>query len=378
MIIRRGNVFSAGPEPVGGKIRFRGKFIKKDLYIGKDRRFAPAAEAGDREIIDAEGCYVIPGLVDVHIHGCLGADFCDRDPEALPLMAAHLFSQGVTAFLPASMTWPEERLAEVFSGACRVPDDGRHALVAGIHMEGPFIAEEKKGAQNPAYITLPDQDMFARLLASSPVPVRLLTLAPELPGAMDFIDRFGGDVHISLGHSAAGYEIAAEAFDRGADHVTHLFNAMNPFLHREPGIIGAAAGREQVFAELICDGVHVHPAAVRAAFAMFGADRIVLISDSMRAQGLADGESELGGQKVYKKGNKATLANGSIAGSVSSLIDCMRMAVTFGIPLEDAVLAASANPARSIGLLGEIGSIREGARGNVVILDRNLEIVQVV
>ena len=378
MIIRGGNVFSAVPEICGNRKRLRGKFIKRDIYIGEDKRFVSAPVSGDEEIIEAEDCYVIPGLVDIHIHGCAGADFSDDDPDALECMAAWLFSRGVTAFLPASMTWPEERLFRIFSGACPVPDDGRHALLAGIHMEGPFISEKKKGAQNPAYIRFPDRDEFERLLKSAAVPVRLVTLAPELPGAMDFIDRFRRDVHISLGHSAAGYETAKEAFDRGADHVTHLFNAMNPFLHREPGIIGAAAEREEVFVELICDGVHVHPAAVRAAFSLFGADRIVLISDSMRAAGLADGESELGGQKVYKKGRRAFLADGSIAGSVSSLTDCMKNAVRFGIPLEDAVLAATANPARSIGLSGSVGSIREGARGNLVILDADLQILQVI
>lgn len=378
MIIKGGNVFCIMETEREDGLSYQGCFQKKDIYIDSGKSFCDEPEAGDGNIIDAEGFYVIPGLVDIHTHGCMGHDFCDADENGLRAIAAYQHNTGVTSFLPTSMTLPEERLARIFAAAGSVPDDGLHAWVAGINMEGPFVAMEKRGAQNPAYVMDPHEEMLARLMKEAAVPVRLMTLAPELPGAMDLIRRFHDKLHISLGHSAAAYEDAAKAFELGADHITHLYNAMLPFAHREPGIIGAGAERRDVFAELICDGLHVHPSAVRASFAMFGPDRIVLISDSMRAAGLEDGVSELGGQTVYKRGFRAALKDGTLAGSVSNLMVCLRQAVAFGIPLEDAVMAASYNPARSIGLAGRIGVIRPGARGDAVLLDRKLDIIKVI
>lgn len=378
MIISGGNTFYVREEKRKGMIQRRGFFKKSDLYIDSNKRFTDAADKNDDEIIDAEGCYVIPGLVDVHMHGCMGYDFCDGNEERLAAMAAWQFSQGITSFCATSMTYSESVLSGIFSKADCVPDDGKHARIVGIHMEGPFVAMEKKGAQNPDFIMGPDEEMFDRLMKVARVPIRLITIAPEMPGAMDFIKRFHDKVHISLGHSAAGYENARQAFDLGADHVTHLYNAMSPFMHRKPGIIGAAAGQSHTFVELICDGIHVHPAVVRATFSMMGAHRMVLISDSMRATGLPDGKSELGGQTVYKKGLRAELEDGTLAGSVSTLMTCMCQAVRFGIPLDDAVLAATANPAKSIGMDSEIGVIKTGARADVVILDKDLNIVRVI
>lgn len=377
MRITGGEVFTVRDGEVRGA-RTQGRFEKRDVYIGADRTFASGPAPADDEVIDASGCYVIPGLVDVHVHGCMGHDFSDANEEGLREMAAYQFAQGVTSFCPTSMTFPEERLAAIYKTAGCVPDDGAHAYVAGIHMEGPFVSLAKKGAQNPKYITAPDMAMLDRLLEVAAAPVRVVTVAPEIDGALDLIERFHDRVHLSLGHSAASYDVAREAFERGADRVTHLYNAMLPFRHREPGIVGAAAEREDAFVELICDGLHVHPSAIRATFALFGAHRVVLVSDSMRATGLPDGTSEMGGQVVYVRGRSATLEDGNLAASVSSLMTCMRCAVEFGIPLEDAVLAAATNPARSIGLGGKLGVIREGARGNAVILNRDLEVVRVI
>lgn len=377
MRIIGGDVYTVCDGAAGGA-RAKGCFEKRDVYIDSNRMFASIPTEDCDEVIDATGCYVIPGLVDVHVHGCVGHDFSDADEDGLREMAAYQFAQGVTSFCPTSMTFPESRLAQIYRTAGCVPDDGAHAHVAGIHMEGPFVSMAKKGAQNPQYITAPDAAMLERLLEVAAVPVRAITIAPEVDGALDLIDRFHDRVHMSLGHSAATYDVAREAFDRGASRVTHLYNAMLPFMHREPGIVGAAAERGDVFVELICDGLHVHPSAIRATFALFGADRVVLVSDSMRATGLPDGESELGGQVVYVRGRSATLQDGNLAASVSSLMTCMRCAVEFGIPLEDAVLAAATNPARSVGLGDKLGVIREGARGNAVILNRDLEVVRVI
>ncbi len=378
MIIKNGEVFFIREKKSNGQLFREGFFHRQDLFTDADGRICDRSEADHSEVLDVRGAYVIPGLVDIHTHGCAGYDFSDADEKGLKEIAAYLCRVGVTSFCPASMTFPEYRLEKIFATADCVPDEGAYARPVGIHMEGPFLSLEKAGAQNRAYITAPDQSMFARLMKSASLPIRLVTLAPETKGAMDFIDRFHKHVHISLGHTACDYETARQAFLHGADHVTHLYNAMTGLGHREPGPAGAAADCRHVFVELICDGLHVHPAMVRAAFRLYGPDRVVLISDSMRATGLPDGETELGGQKVFKRGYRATLADNTLAGSVSDLMTCMQRAVSFGIPLADAVMAATFNPAASIGMEGEIGGFRPGARADLVIMNRQLSPVRVI
>lgn len=208
--------------------------------------------------------------------------------------------------------------------------------------------------------------------------MKLVSVAPELDGAMDFIKAVSDKVAISLAHTTAGYDIAKEAFDNGAHHVTHTYNAMPPFNHREPGVIGAAADCDQVYCEIICDGVHIHPAVIRATFRMMGKERMILVSDTMRAAGMSDGAYTLGGQDVTVVGNKATLADGTIAGSATDLMSCMKTAVSFGIPLEDAVTAAAVNPAKELGLYDQYGSLEVGKVANAVVLDKDLNIKAVL
>lgn len=361
MIIRNGLVF----EPEGA-------FTAREVYVDQTHRICEEPLPGDREIIDAEGLYVIPGLVDIHIHGAVGRDFSDGDPEGLQEIAAYLKAQGITSFCPTSMSLPEERLADIFRTVEKLLKGERLARPVGIHMEGPFLASEKKGAQKGDYLMEPDIEMFRRLQKVSGGRIRLVTIAPELSGAEGFIRALKDEAMISLGHTAADYEQAAAGFEAGASHVTHLFNAMQPFLHRMPGLIGAAAEREKVYAELICDGIHVHPSAVRGAFGLFGADRMILISDAMRAAGMADGSYELGGQPVNKNGAYAVLADGTLAGSVTNLAEGMRNAVRFGIPLTDVLKAVTINPAKSIGLEGQIGQLTVGAEADIILMDRNL------
>lgn len=223
-----------------------------------------------------------------------------------------------------------------------------------------------------------DYEYFCRLQEASGGLIRLVDIAPEEPGAMEFIDRVKGKVVVSLAHTAADYETAKEAIEHGASHATHLYNAMPPLNHRNPGVIGAVRDAGDCRAELICDGVHVHPAMIRATFAMFGAERMILISDSMRATGLADGEYTLGGHAVTVKGNLATLHDGTIAGSATNLMDCMRYVVNeVGISLETALMCATENPAREIGIFDETGSIHVGKKADFVLLDKKLNIVGV-
>lgn len=354
-----------------------GIFVKRDLAIDDSHKIAREADPADTEIIDADGLYVLPGLVDVHIHGAMGHDFCDGSTEGLEEIAAYLKSKGVTSFCPTSMTLPIEELKQIFSSILTVPSRHDLARILGIHMEGPFIAPKKKGAQKGAHIIPPDIPAFWALNDACGGNIRIVTMAPETPGSMEFIAALHKEASISLGHSEADYQTASSAYQAGANHATHLFNAMPPLHHRNPGIIGAAADHSHVMIEVICDGIHVHPAAIRILFQIFGDDRVILISDAMRATGMEDGVYELGGQDVTKKGNLATLSDGTLAGSVTDLFACMQNAVSFGIPLASAVKAASANPAKSIGM-DRVGSLAIGKEADVLLVDQNLQLVKVL
>ena len=376
-------------------------FIEKDVYIENGYFVEEKYYTGDRdEVLDAKGDYLIPGLLDIHFHGCAGHDFSDGTEEALEAIGRYELEHGITSICPASMTLPEDTLLRVCENASEYQNkvaeemkskDGqgdvskqeRHApmrsRLCGIHLEGPFISKEKKGAQNPAYIKEPDAEMFCRLQVAAGGLLRLITIAPEIEGAQDFIKRLSQEVHISVGHTTSDYEMAYQAFMLGADHVTHFFNAMPGFTHRAPGVVGAAFDAKHVMPELICDGIHVDASAVRVMFQLFGAERMILISDSMRATGMADGEYTLGGLPVTVRGNLATLSDGTIAGSATNLMDCMRMAVSMGIPLEVAVRSATYNPAKSIGVADVCGSIDCGKYGDCVIIAKeDLAIRQVI
>lgn len=360
-------------------------FTEDTLYT-EQRRFSTSTS--DDTVIDAAGCYVIPGLIDIHLHGCMGHDFSDGSLNGLTAMAEYELSCGITSICPASMTLSPDMLkricdcgrtfaSQTSSGGSRSSSGG--SRLVGINLEGPFISYAKCGAQNPDFIRPADVSLLKDLQECAGGLVKLITLAPETQGALDFIRQIKDcdlkNISISLGHTESDYETAKKAFETGADHVTHLFNAMPGFTHRAPGVIGAAFDTPDCFAELICDGIHIAPSAVRAAFALFGDDRIVLISDSMRATGLSDGTYTLGGQDVQVKGRHATLADGTLAGSVTNLFDCMRHAVSMGIPLESAVRCATINPARSIGIDGEYGSLEPGKAADFLLLNQNLELV---
>lgn len=361
------------------------EFVKEDLFVVGDK-VAKAASC-DEIVIDAEDKYVIPGLVDVHFHGCAGYDFCDGTMEAIEKIATYELSRGVTTIVPASMTLAEDMLEHIFETAAAFSKKyqngscdklNQFAWLAGIHMEGPYISEKKKGAQNAAYLQTPDVDAFRKLNEKSGNMIRIVSVAPEIDHAMEFIKEVEKEVVVSVAHTTADYDIAKEAFDGGACHVTHTYNAMPPFTHRAPGVVGAAYDGKQVMIELICDGIHIHPAMIRATSGMFGKDRVVFVSDSMMGTGLEDGMYQLGGQDVIKKGNLATLHDGTIAGSVTDLYDCMCKAVEFGIPVVDAVRFASENPAKSARLGKEYGNLNEGAFADVLIVDKNMKLEKII
>ena len=342
-----------------------------------------ASASGDDRILDAAGCYVIPGLVDVHFHGCVGEDFSDATPDGLQKIADFELSQGVAYLCPAGMTLPEDQLTAICknTAAHRAKHSGG-AEVVGAHLEGPFLCMAKKGAQNGDYLHDPDTAMLKRLQEAAEGCVRLVTLAPEQPNSIEFIKAaVEMGVTVSVGHTTADYNTARAAFEAGASHATHLFNAMPPLAHRDPGVIGAAFDVPHVQPELICDGIHVHGSAVRAAFRLFGKERMILISDSLRATGMPDGEYPFGGQMIEVHGNRATILGHpeTLAGSVTSLMGCLRQAVSFGIPLADAVRACTYNPARSIGIDGRAGTLDVGKEASIVLLnEKDLSIKAIV
>ena len=425
MIIKNVKVYTEEQKFVPGEIVVLGDRITEVRADGEKRQTAAEAletessvngfseaEEAEEVVVDGEGAYAIPGLIDLHFHGCVGADVCDGTPEALKKIAQYEASVGVTAIAPATMTLPVEELEQILRNAAaykRAQDEHRAANAAagqsvqraeqkadgmpegklefpeadllGLNMEGPFISPVKKGAQDEKNIVPCNVEIAKRFLKASEGLVKFIGIAPEESSeAVAFIQEMKDSVDISLAHTNADYDTAMAAFAAGANHAVHLYNAMPAFTHRAPGVIGAVADSRHVMVELICDNVHIHPAVVRATFAMMGADRMVLISDSMRATGMPDGTYTLGGLDVSVNGNRATLVDGgALAGSVTNLMDCMRTVVkVMKIPLETAVACATANPARCLGVYDTYGSISEGKKADIVLLDEDLELKMVI
>lgn len=344
----------------------------------KDDKFTNIGESIEKEdeIFDANGLYMIPGLVDIHFHGCDGVDFCDGNHNAFNKIAYYEAKNGVTTLCPATMTYPIEKLSEIASAFSTHEYNGGSKII-GINMEGPFISEAKKGAQNAKFIHKPDVKFYRALQDLADNKIKIVCIAPEEEGAMDFIDKTHKETVISIAHTTADYDTAMEAIKHGASHVTHLYNAMPPFSHRAPGVVGAAS-ETGINVELICDGIHIHPSMVKATFKLFSEDNIIFISDSMMATGLQSGQYTLGGQDVTVINNKATLADGTIAGSATNLKDCMKYAIThMGIPMEKAIKCASANPAKAIGIYDVCGSISKGKYADFILMNKNLDIIKV-
>ena len=362
-------------------------FEKKDIItdgIAIGKLYSSSADdlnmnESSEEIIDAEGLYAIPGLVDIHFHGAMGHDFCDADAEGLEEIARYEARNGILAICPATMTYNEEILQGIMDCAAAFSPKEDMAELVGINMEGPFISPKKIGAQNPKYLMEPDISMFRRLNERAKGLIKLVDIAPELSGSMDFIKELSGEVNVSVAHTACDYDTAIKAFENGARHITHLFNAMPGLTHREPGPIRAAM-EKGAEVEIIADGVHIHPSMVRFAFENFPEDKMILIADSMEATGLPDGEYQLGGQKVTVTGKKAVLTEHpeTIAGSASNLFDCMKSAIGMGIEKEAAIRAASENPAKAIGIDDKYGCIADGYVANIVLVDEDLTIRYII
>ncbi len=352
---------------------FVGKeFIKTDIEFNK---MITSIGSTDKDAdIDGSGMYIIPGLIDIHTHGAVGYDFSDGDTEAISHISRFYAKNGVTSFLATTMTLSEELLTKAVK-AIRSHSNSSGAKCAGIHLEGPFINSKKCGAQNAKYIMSPDLEMFERICCESGGLVKIITLACELEGALEFIKEASKKCVVSLGHTNADYETSVSAYNSGATHATHLYNAMPPFLHREPGVIGAAFDRSNS-AEIICDGLHIHPSVIRSAFDVLK-DRLCLISDSLRCAGMTDGVYELGGQEIELKNGKAVIrGTDTLAGSTITVFDALKNAVKFGVPLEKAVYAATTAPAKAA-RIDNLGELKVGNCADLLILDKDLNLISV-
>ena len=366
-----------------------GVFERLDIAIdgNKIRKVGQLSEQGQ----NLTGYYIVPGLIDLHIHGAAGDDFSSGQFQQA---ASYLARRGVTSFCATMMSLKPKALQSAVRTACHFTADQQMAQLVGISLEGPFLSPEKCGAQHPDALQLPEPELIRQLSQIAGGKLRMITVAPELPGATDCIRQVSALCRVSLGHTCADYDTAAAAFQAGASHLTHLYNAMPPLLHRAPGVIGAAADFAQS-AELICDGIHVHPAAARAAFRLFAPHtlpmantavdgfrptlpRICLISDSMEAAGLPDGRYSLGGQVVFAQHQRATLPDGTLAGSVASLADCVHNAIQWGIPPETAFAAATMMPARILGIAHQTGSIAPGKQADLLVLDQTFRMQRVL
>lgn len=333
-----------------------GKIVDLKIENGKFSEIGNFQEDG----VDLNGKKVYPGLVDVHSHGCIGYDVMDGGH--IDEMSEYLAKNGTTSWLPTTMTVDMEDVRKVLSDK----GSGMGAEVLGFHAEGPYISPKYKGAQNEKFIKAPDFEEFRTL-----ENVKMVTIAPELRGSAEFIEKC--DCVVSLGHTDADYECADQAIKKGANCLTHTFNAMPPLHHRNPGVIGAAIEND-IYVQLICDGIHIHKSVVKMLYKTFGADKVVLISDSMRATGLSDGEYDLGGQMITVKDSVARTRDGALAGSTSTLFTCVRKAIEFGIPETDAFKMASATPAEMIGV--NKGKIEVGYDADFIVLDDDLNITK--
>lgn len=324
------------------------------------------------EIIDGQGLYLAPGFIDIHHHGSSGFDVMDASWEALEALAKHQLSRGVTSYLASLITSSQEALFAAIDKALAYGED-RELL--GLHLEGPFFSSSKRGAQPKEHLREVDLGFMEELVDRGGPFLKMVSLAPELEGALELIDYLvSRDILVGLAHSEASYERSLEAIDRGARLATHLYNAMGPFNHREPGLVGASLTDDRVYTELIYDGLHVHDGAVKLALKAKPKDKIILVSDAMMAAGLEDGDYWLGGQRIYVKDSEPRLADGTLAGSILDLSQAVsNMVNKQDLSLVDAVAMASLNPASALGL-DDRGSIEPGKRADFILFDEEISI----
>ncbi len=358
-------------------IFYEGRFVQGE-FDTKDGIITEVRVSGEEKRSDRD--YVIPGFIDIHTHGREGEDFSFADDEKISKLAVSYASCGVTSVLATTMTNDPRKVelsVEAAGRAAKRGPKGREARILGIHMEGPFLGKDKKGAHDENFLCEFDKIWLDKIIEKSNNSIGMISVDPNLKGSSGFIAEYASrGIVISIAHTSADYETALRAIEAGADHVTHLFNAMRPLHHREPGVIGAAFD-SRLFSEIICDGIHVAPTLIRMCFRLMP-DRMVIISDSMPAAGLGDGKYPFGGTEVFVRNKKAVQADGTIAGSTTDMAAELRNVIGFGVGREEALLAATLNPARSIRAENRVGRIAPGCFADYLITDEDLNIKNVI
>ena len=359
MLLKNGSVFT------GSGFSLLDIQIDADQLVQVEKEIRP--KAGE-SVYDLDGAKVIPGLIDIHTHGCAMRDFCDGSEESFDILAENYIKNGITTVCPTSMTLPPEQLETIYTAFAHWSErPHRGSRLIGINMEGPFLSVKKRGAHRAEYVIPASEEIFDRLWKASGGRIRLCDVAPEISGNLDFIRYAKAFCTVSVAHTAADYDGAIAGYHAGATSTTHLFNAMNGLAHRAPGTVGAAFD-SGAYAELICDGEHVLPPVLRAAFSMFG-DRIAIISDSLMAAGMPEGtECVLGDEAVVVRGGKAVLPDGTIAGSIVNILEEIRRLISFGIDEAQAIRCSTITPARIIGEEKSLGSIEKGKLADLVVL----------
>lgn len=373
ILIKNATIYLDDSTLQDGYILIDGETIKE---IGPAHQ---APEQADEVLTLTSNEVVLPGFIDMHIHGAGGSDAMDGTEEAVAHMAAILPREGTTSFLPTTMTQSPRNIEQAlhtidqYSQSDNIP--GR-ADVIGIHLEGPFVNPSKAGAQPVQYIMNPDLQLFKKWEELSGNSIKQVTLAPEEPGGRELVEYLNEKGIIpSIGHTGATYQEAMEAISLGASQATHLFNQMTGLHHRDIGAAGASLMNDAIYAELIVDGIHVSPEMVKLSLKLKGVDRTILITDAMRAKGLSDGKYDLGGQDVFVKGKEARLEDGALAGSILKMNDAIKNIITFtGCSLRDAVQMAAANPAKQLNIYDKKGSIAIGKDADIVILDDDYQV----
>ncbi len=359
------NIFYEG-RFVQGEFDTENGIITEVRVLGEEKR-------SDRD-------YVIPGFIDIHTHGREGEDFSFADDEQISKLAVSYASRGVTSVLATTMTNDPvrvERSAEAAGRAVKRGPEGKEARILGIHMEGPFLGKDKKGAHDENFLCEFDKIWLDKIIEKSNNTIGIISADPNLKGSSEFIAEYvKRGIVVSMAHTGADYETALRAADAGSDHVTHLFNAMSPLNHRAPGVIGAAFDR-QLFSEIICDGIHVAPTLIRMWFKLMP-EKMIIISDSMQAAGLGDGTYSLGGMEVLVKNGKAVSPDGTIAGSTTDVAAEVKNVIGYGVGREEALLAATLNPARSIRAENRVGRIAPGCCADYLITDEDLNVKNVI
>ncbi len=355
---------------------FKKQFGDIKIENGKIEKLGQIDEDG----VDCTELTALPGFIDTHIHGAFGGDFCDCSVESVDKISVYLAKSGVTSFCPTTMTLSKETLKSALKTGEEYRGNEKGAKILGYNLEGPYIALEKKGAQNAEFVRAGSTEEFCELNEVSKNNVKVITIAPEAFESEDFIKQVSKVCSVSVGHTTADFKQTTKAFENGANRATHLFNAMTPLTHREPGVVGASFDFENVYCELICDGHHINPAVLRTAFKILGKDRAVVVSDSMKAAGLEAGRYDLGGQDVFvdEKYDVARLSNGTIAASVTNVFQEFKNLLSFGIDFETALRSCTINPARSIKCDDKKGSIALGKDADLVVVNDKLEIQKVI